>query len=158
MDRGQIQRSEKSGPLVRIPDSKEEPKRDESRKKIRLLVADDEHELLGIYYRALTDSGFEVLLASSGKEAVTRFIESWPEVIILDYRMPKGNGLEAAAEILSMKPSAKIIMLTADGAVLEEAEKIGVELFLEKPISLLTLTNSVRTLLSLKATSAIVSP
>lgn len=88
---------------------------------------------------------------------MSRFIESRPEVIILDYRMPGGNGLEAAAQILAMKPSAKIIMLTADGTVLEEAERIGIELFLEKPISLKRLLESVRTVVKLKPTSAIVS-
>lgn len=130
---------------------------DRPTKRMRILVADDEPDLVDIYSRALTENGFEVFLASTGNEAVTKFIESKPEIIILDYRMPRGNGLEAAAEILAMKPSAKIIMLTADGAVLEEAEQIGIELFLEKPVSLRALTTSVRTLLSLKATSAIIN-
>jgi DNA-binding response OmpR family regulator len=153
MDRGEIQKIEKPGPLVRLPaQGSSRPS-----KRIRILVADDEKDLLEIYTRALTENGFEVFVAETGNEAVARFIESWPEIIILDYRMPRGNGLEAAAEILAMKPSAKIIMLTADGTVLEEAERIGVELFLEKPISLQTLTTSVRTLLSLKATSAIIN-
>jgi two-component system response regulator AtoC len=157
MNRAEIQKIEKAGALVKFPDSKSEPKINASTNRIRVLVADDEKDLLEIYTRVLTESGFEVFVASTGNEAVTRFIESWPEVIVLDYRMPRGNGLEAAAEILAMKPSAKIIMLTADGTVLEEAEKIGVELFLEKPISLQTLTKSVGTVLSLKSTSAIIN-
>jgi len=124
---------------------------------IQVLVADDDRDLLEIYSRALRDSGFDVLLATSGNDAVSRFIESRPEVIILDYRMPQGNGIEAAGQILAMKPSAKIIMLTADGTVLEEAERIGIELFLEKPISLKRLLESVYTLVKLKPTSAVVS-
>ncbi|MHB1908686.1 MAG: response regulator [Nitrososphaerales archaeon] len=128
-----------------------------SNRPIQVLVADDEEDLLEIYSRALVDDGFEVTRAQTGNEAVSRFIESRPEVIILDYRMPRGNGLEAAGEILAMKPSAKIIMLTADGTVLEEAERIGIELFLEKPISLKLLLQSVYTLVNLKSTSAVVS-
>jgi DNA-binding NtrC family response regulator len=124
---------------------------------IQILVADDDRDLLEIYSRALRDNGFDVLLATTGNDAVSRFIESRPEVIILDYRMPQGNGLEAAGQILAMKPSAKIIMLTADGTVLEEAEHIGIELFLEKPISLKRLLESVYTLVKLKPTSAVVS-
>ncbi len=153
MDKSEIQKIDAGGAIMKFSGSElgVNPSR-----KARILVADDEKDLLEIYYRALSDSGFEVSLASTGNEAVTKFIESKPELIILDYRMPRGNGLEAASEILAMKPSAKIIMLTADGTVLEEAERIGVELFLEKPISLQVLARSVRTLLSLKATSAII--
>lgn len=126
-------------------------------KPIQVLVADDDLDLLEIYSRALKEGGFDVLLASSGNDAVSRFIESRPEVIVLDYRMPGGNGLEAAVQILAMKPSSKIIMLTADGAVLDEAERIGIELFLEKPISLKRLLESVYTLVKLKPSSAVVS-
>ncbi len=126
-------------------------------KAIQVLVADDDRELLSLYSRVLRENGFEVLLSTTGNEAVSRFIESRPEVIILDYRMPQGNGLEAASQILAMKPSAKIIMLTADGTVLEEAERIGIELFLEKPISMKRLLESVYTLVKLKPTSAVVS-
>jgi CheY-like chemotaxis protein len=129
----------------------------EKPRAVKVLVADDDEDLLEICSRALRDNGFEVLLATTGNDAVSRFIESRPEVIILDYRMPQGNGLEAAAQILAMKPSAKIIMLTADGTVLEEAERIGIELFLEKPISLKRLLESVYTLANLKPTSAVVS-
>ena len=139
--------------------SKSEPSKradGENPRAIQVLVADDDEDLLEIYSRALRDNGFEVLLATTGNDAVSRFIEARPEVIILDYRMPQGNGLEAAAQILAMKPSAKIIMLTADGTVLEEAERIGIEIFLEKPISLKRLLESVYTLVKLKPTSAIV--
>jgi DNA-binding NtrC family response regulator len=129
----------------------------ENPRAIKVLVAEDDEDLLEIYSRALRDNGFEVLLATTGNDAVSRFIEARPEVIILDYRMPQGNGLEAAAQILAMKPSAKIIMLTADGTVLEEAERIGIEIFLEKPISLKRLLESVYTVVKLKPTSAVVS-
>ncbi len=105
----------------------------------------------------MDESGFEVLTAGTGNEAVSQFIESRPEVTILDYRMPRGDGLKAAEEILAMKPSAKIIMLTADGTVLGEAERIGIELFLLKPISLRDLLVSVYTVVNLKPTSAIVN-
>jgi DNA-binding NtrC family response regulator len=144
----------------RLSSLKSEPSKGplgENPKGVQVLVADDDEDLLEIYSRALKDNGFEVLLASTGNDAVSRFIETRPEVIILDYRMPMGNGLEAAAQILAMKPSAKIIMLTADGTVLEEAERIGIELFLEKPISLKRLLESVYTLIKLKPTSAVVS-
>jgi two-component system, chemotaxis family, chemotaxis protein CheY len=105
----------------------------------------------------LSQAGFGVSTATDGKEAVTRFLETRPEVVVLDCRMVGGDGLEAAAEILAMKPSSKIIMLTADGSVLEEAERIGVELFLEKPVSLKRLLDAVLTLCEIKPTSAIIS-
>jgi DNA-binding response OmpR family regulator len=154
MDKSEIQKFDAGGAIAKFSGSETDANLS---RRIRILVADDEKDLLEIYSRALSDNGFQVFVASTGNDAVTKFIESKPELIILDYRMPRGNGLEAASEILAMKPSAKIIMLTADGTVLEEAERIGVELFLEKPISLQVLTSSVRTLLSLKPTSAIIN-
>lgn len=150
-----LPRTGESAPLKHLS-SKNESEGGQQR-LIQVLVADDDRDLLKIYCRALLDNGFDVMLATTGNDAVSRFIESRPEVIILDYRMPQGNGLEAAGQILAMKPSAKIIMLTADGTVLEEAERIGIELFLEKPISLKRLLESVYTLVKLKPTSALVS-
>jgi DNA-binding NtrC family response regulator len=147
----------RTGESVSMKQQPPKNERDGEQRLIQVLVADDDRDLLEIYTRALRDNGFEVLLATTGNDAVSRFIESRPEVIILDYRMPQGNGLEAAGQILAMKPSAKIIMLTADGTVLEEAERIGIELFLEKPISLKRLLESVYTLVKLKPTSAVVS-
>jgi CheY-like chemotaxis protein len=146
-----------SGEAVAFKNDRGKKSEDGPQKRIQVLVADDDQDLLEIYSRALKDNGFDVLLATTGNEAVSRFIESRPAVIILDYRMPQGNGLEAASQILAMKPSAKIIMLTADGTVLEEAERIGIELFLEKPISLKRLLESVYTVEKLKPTSAVVS-
>jgi DNA-binding response OmpR family regulator len=157
MEKGAIEKVSTGGPVMKFTAGKPETEHDESERRVKILVADDEQDLLDIYSRALKENGFEVYSATCGNEAVAKFIEIRPDLVILDYRMPRGNGLEAASEIIAMKPSAKIIMLTADGTVLEEAERIGVELFLVKPISLQTLTVSVRTLLSLKATSAIIN-
>ena len=125
--------------------------------RISVLVADDEVELLKVYLDCLSSAGFKVCSAKDGREAVTRFIEIRPEVVILDYRMPNGDGIEAAGEILAMKPSTKIIMLTADETVLDEAERIGIEVFLQKPVSLKKLLASVLTLSEIKPASAIVS-
>jgi CheY-like chemotaxis protein len=145
--------SQPRGPEARGPRRKEQSRPAD----FRILVADDEPELLEIFRKYLTESGFSVFTAEDGSEAVARFIEARPEVSILDYRMPRSDGLEAAQEILSMKSSAKIIMLTADGTVLEEAERIGIELFLEKPVKLSQLLDSVNTLIGLKSSTAIIS-
>jgi CheY-like chemotaxis protein len=131
--------------------------RDPQPRGIKILIADDEHDLLDIFRRFLKNQGFDVITAQDGSEALAKFIESRPEVTVLDYRMPRSDGLQAASEILSMKSSAKIIMLTADGAVLEEAEKLGIELFLQKPVRLGELLDSVNTLIRLKSSTAIIS-
>jgi YesN/AraC family two-component response regulator len=60
--------------------------------------------------------------------------------------MPRANGLEAASEILMISPRAKIIMLTGEYNVLKEAKRIGIQLFLTKPVSIQQLVESVEAL------------
>ena len=97
------------------------------------------------------------MTASDGRDAVNKFIETRPEVVILACRMDGGDGLEAAGEILAMKPSYKIIMLTVKGYDIGDAERIGIELFIQKPVSTKKLLAAVNALSGIKPTSRIVS-
>jgi two-component system chemotaxis response regulator CheY len=102
-----------------------------------LLVEDDTnvHELLT---KMLSVHGHEIVgEAFDGLEAVELFkkLGTRPEVILMDYRMPVMNGLEATKEILDIDPSARIIILTADNTIKDAALKSGVIGFLAKPIS-----------------------
>lgn len=81
---------------------------------IRLLVADD-HTLFRDGLRALIASIPDIELigeAASGQEAVTRAAELQPDVILMDIKMPGGNGIEATREILRTSPHIGVIILT----------------------------------------------
>jgi YesN/AraC family two-component response regulator len=74
--------------------------------------------------------------AEDGDEAIEKYSElnEKPEFILLDYRMPRVNGIDAAKEILHMNSECVIIMMSADTTVVEEALKIGIKGFIKKPV------------------------
>lgn len=83
--------------------------------KLRILVADDSQYMRAAYKKILeTQDNFEVVaIASDGEEALQKAIELVPDVAILDVRMPKMHGLEAARRIREHKPGTAIVIISA---------------------------------------------
>jgi two-component system, NarL family, response regulator NreC len=80
---------------------------------VRILVADDHPIILQGLKSILDRDGFNVVgEASDGRQAVSRAHELQPDLIIMDISMPVMTGIEAAAEIRRVVPSAKLILLT----------------------------------------------
>ena len=102
----------------------------------RVLVVDDAAFMRKVVSDALTSGGHEVVgEAGNGNEAVQRYQELHPELTTLDITMPEKDGLQALSEIMSIDPSAKVIMCSAlgqEGKVLE-AVKLGAKDFVVKP-------------------------
>ncbi|MCB0195242.1 MAG: response regulator transcription factor [Anaerolineae bacterium] len=83
-------------------------------KRIKLLLADD-HNLVRSGMRLLLESqpDFEVIgEADNGREAVRRFVEDKPDMVIMDIAMPELNGIEAVRQIRESDPAARIIILS----------------------------------------------
>ncbi len=119
----------------------------------RVLVADDDKALRRLYALALRNEGFDVTTAEDGEDAISKFIDVQPEVVLLDYNMPGKKGLDAALEIFRMKWETKIIILTAEPAIHEEVERSGViDSLLLKPISVERLVDSIGAVASQKRT------
>jgi DNA-binding response OmpR family regulator len=102
----------------------------------KILVADDEPKIIQIVSAYLESSGFEVLSAKSGDEALTRFKKGSPDCIVLDINMPGMDGLDVARAIRKVS-DAPIIFLTAR---VDETDRIvGLELgaddYIVKPFS-----------------------
>ena len=79
--------------------------------------------------------GFEIAgIASNGLEAITMFksFSNKPKVILMDQRMPEMSGIEATKKILQVDNRVKIIFLSADNSVKEEAISLGAFLFIDK--------------------------
>ncbi len=119
-----------------------------AREPIRVLVVDD---------HALFRRGLEMVLeqepdievvgeAGDGTQAVQRAVETAPDIVLMDVRMPKGTGIEACRAIKEAVPSAKIIMLTIsdDEADLYEAIKAGATGYLLKEISIEEVASAIR--------------
>ncbi len=115
---------------------------------IRVLIADDQalfrrglHVVLG------TEEGIEVVAeAENGEEAVERARELAPDVVLMDVRMPKLDGIEAARQIRAEVPTTKILMLTVSDEEddLYEAIKAGANGYLLKEISVEEVAESIR--------------
>jgi DNA-binding response OmpR family regulator len=102
----------------------------------RILLVDDEHTVLTLLSYPLRQEGYEVVQASDGLQALSRFEESAFDLVVLDVMMPKLDGLEVCRR-LRAKSSVPIIMLTAKS---EEIDKVlGLELgaddYIGKPFS-----------------------
>ena len=85
--------------------------------KIKILIADD-HAVVraGLATLLGTESDFEVIAqAKNGDEAVSKALETHPNVVIMDLRMPVKDGAEATAEIHGRRPATKILILTSFG-------------------------------------------
>lgn len=82
---------------------------------VRVMLADD-HAVVRMGFRLLLEASPDIRVvaeAESGEDAVRRFQEVHPDVLVLDISMPGIGGLEALSRILAREPGAKILVLTA---------------------------------------------
>src|ERR1700704_4820747 len=115
---------------------------------IRVLIADDQALFRrGLYVVLGTEDGIEVVgEAENGEEAVAKSEELAPDVVLMDVRMPKVNGIDAARTIRGIAPTTKILMLTVSDEEddLYEAIKAGANGYLLKEISVEEVAEAIR--------------
>ncbi|MBU2521318.1 MAG: response regulator [Proteobacteria bacterium] len=104
-------------------------------KPIRILVAENDFMVSKSITQTLNDIGYEqVGLASNGEEAVEMTRSLQPDVILMDIKMPKLDGLQAARQIQENSPTPIVILTAYDSQELvKEASKSGVGALLLKP-------------------------
>jgi two-component system chemotaxis response regulator CheY len=102
----------------------------------RILVVDDTAFMRMMVKDVLIKNGYEIAgEAQNGVEAVERFKELSPDLIIMDITMPEKDGISALKEIKKIDPKSKIIMCSAMGqqAMVIEAIQAGAKDFIVKP-------------------------
>jgi len=116
----------------------------------RLLVIDDEPQLLELIKNALLDSGLEILSANGTAEGLERFKQTRPRIILLDLMMPGVRGLGMLDSILSIDPGAEVILMTAHYSTEAAVEAIqkGACDYLNKPLNVEKLRRRIFQLLS----------
>lgn len=97
---------------------------------VRILVADDSPAVRRCL-RALLDHHADWLVcdeASNGREAVERFRDTKPDLLVIDFQMPEMNGLDAARRIVDLSPNTPILMVTIhlSKQLSDEARKVGI--------------------------------
>lgn len=103
--------------------------------KIRVLLVDDEKELIDVLAERLENRDFDVTGVYSGDEAIAVLKENKIDVVVLDVLMPGKDGVETLREIKAMLPIVEVIMLTGNATVESAVEgmKIGAYDYLIKP-------------------------
>ncbi|MDQ6615807.1 MAG: response regulator transcription factor [Actinomycetota bacterium] len=106
---------------------------------VRVLIADDQAVFRrGLYVVLSTEDNIEVVAeAENGEEAIAKTEELAPDVVLMDVRMPRINGIDATRQIRAISPSTKILMLTVSDEEddLYQAIKAGANGYLLKEIS-----------------------
>ena len=115
---------------------------------MKILVVDDDVELVGLLRFALAGAGYEVVTAFDGEQALARLADSAPDLVVLDVNLPLLDGF-AVLERLRRHSEVPVMMLTVRSA--EEDEVHGLDLgaddYLKKPFSPRALLARVRSLL-----------
>ena len=103
---------------------------------MRILIVDDAMFMRMMLKDILSKNGYEVVgEAANGKEAIDKYIELRPDLVLLDITMPEMDGIEALKKIKIIEPKAKIIMCSAMGQqnMVIEAIQNGALDFIVKP-------------------------
>ena len=119
----------------------------------KVLIADDEQNIVISLDFLLRREGFEVLVAADGEEALAKIRSDRPDLVLLDVMMPKMNGFDVC-KALSADPelaSIRVLMLTAKGRDTEVTKGLGLgaDAYMTKPFSTKELVVKVRALLGM---------
>lgn len=115
----------------------------------KILLVDDDEDLLELYKETLEEEGFYVDTAKNGREAVEKVKEKNYDLVVLDIRMPEMNGIEALGHILSEKKEIKIILNTAYASYKDNFLTWGADAYLIKSSDISDLVSSIKSLLCL---------
>jgi two-component system, NtrC family, response regulator GlrR len=105
-------------------------------RQYKILLVDDETDLLRLWRLRLESKNYKVSVAASGEEALATFSAFKPDVVLTDLRMPGIDGMALFEAIRNLNKSVPVIIITAHGSIPEavEATRQGVFSFLTKPI------------------------
>ncbi len=116
----------------------------------KILVVDDSWTELTMIVTPLRNSGFEVVTAVDGDEAVEKVFKERPQCIVLDVVLPKQNGFQVCRKLKSLEVSRHIpiILLTSKNTALDKSWGLrqGADLYITKPFNEDELVASVRRL------------
>ncbi|HRZ13906.1 MAG TPA: leucine--tRNA ligase [Candidatus Omnitrophota bacterium] len=119
----------------------------------KLLVVDDEWDIVDSMRSRLTREGFTVTVASNGEEALRKVKEADPDIILLDLTMPRMNGFEVLREIRSKFTDRwrPVIIISAqtDLAVFKHAYSLEADHYLTKPCKMEDVLRGIQTMISL---------
>jgi len=120
----------------------------------KILVADDEKEVLDIMAKKIAMEGYDVIKAADGQEAWEKIQAESPDVIVLDLTMPKLDGLSVLKNLRENPPTKKwqpVIIVSARSELSDMKEGLDLEAdhYITKPCSIQDVLNAIRLMISL---------
>lgn len=118
----------------------------------KILIVDDEPNIVISLEFLMQQSGYEVAIARDGEEALTQMVSFQPDLVLLDVMLPLRNGFEVCQKIRenSLWNRVKVVMLSAKGREIEVSKglTLGADAYITKPFSTKDLVAQVQQLLS----------
>ena len=121
---------------------------------LKILMADDETEILEIMAKKIAIAGYQVITAQDGQEAWEKIQSELPDVILLDLAMPKMSGFDVLRELRAHPPTEKwqpVIIISAKGelADIQKGLSLDAEHYIMKPCSVDEVLKAIRIVVSL---------
>jgi two-component system response regulator (stage 0 sporulation protein F) len=115
----------------------------------KILVVDDQFGVRRLLFETFQEDKHEVAMAANGEEALQLLSDFKPDLILMDMKMPRMNGMETLEQIRALECQVGVIMMTAygDSQNLEQAKDLGILFYLAKPFDLFELRARVREIL-----------
>ena len=121
----------------------------------RILLVDDDPDLLHLLTMRLSSNGYQVTAAGSAEQALQLLEESRPHLVISDQRMPGMQGMELYDALQQRHPGLPVILLTAHGTIPDavDATRLGIFSYLVKPVEASLLLDNVERALQLQVST-----
>jgi CheY-like chemotaxis protein len=114
----------------------------------RILLADDDASVREMLGRVLESEHYEVIFAKDGNEAAAKSVSAEPDLVLLDLNMPDRDGWSAFRFMNAADPLRPVIVITARPNQYPQADQLGVDALMEKPLNLALLLRTIQSLLS----------
>ncbi|MCB2189647.1 MAG: response regulator [Deltaproteobacteria bacterium] len=110
----------------------------------KILIVDDEEHIRFLYSEELTDEGYDVVTADSGRDLLERIEKEKPNLIILDIKMVDYNGLDLLQDIRNKYYDLPVILCTAYDTFKEDMKSIAADFYVIKSFDLTELKNKIK--------------
>lgn len=117
----------------------------------KILVVDDNNKFLTMLNEFLSNKGFVVDICDNGHEALKKFTDFIPDIVVTDIVMPGIDGIELLLQLRKINPDVKVIVMSGGNrghadAYLHMADKLGANAVLSKPFELEELMQVIKNL------------
>ena len=118
----------------------------------RILIVDDEKNIVSSLKGILADEGYDVSVAGDGLDALDIIQSDPPDLLLLDIWLPGMDGIEVLKTVKTYHPNIEVLIMSGHGTIdtAVKATKLGAYDFIEKPFSMDLLTQSVQSVFKVK--------